>query len=273
MNEIVAMEGEAYYAIKDRVSHSYLKNIDRSPAHYRMMLEAPSESTEAQQLGTYLHALVLEPDTASKFIVVPDFGHQGKKENKLAKENWYASLPPNAQLASAKQKESAEAMKEAIMRHEAARKILDAVSDTEVTILFNRENVECKARLDAIAPSLRAVVDIKTTQDASPLEYFRSVYKWSYHTQGEFYLEAINIAQDAVEYAQFIHIAVESTFKQVAVYAFPPELLSYAERINTQRLERVYNCTLTNYWPSYPNTISELTVPAWAYQQMENGLV
>lgn len=269
MNQIVDTPNAEYYAIKDRVSHSYLKNIDRSCAHYKMMLDAPAPSSDAQNLGTYLHALVLEPESAERdFVVVPNFGDQRKKENKLAKEAFIASLPPDARLVSAEQAADAIAMRDAIFRHDAARRLLDAVSATEVTCLFNRGGVECKARIDAIAPSLRTVIDIKTTQDASPAEYFRSCYKYSYHTQGEFYLHALNACQD-VDFDTFVHIAVESTFKAVAVYMFPPELMQYATDINNKRLERVSNCQHNDSWPAYPNVITELPVPYWVYKQLE----
>ena len=52
---------EAQYREVDAINISSLKHMSRSPAHYRAALEHPREATQAQLLGSMLHATVAEP--------------------------------------------------------------------------------------------------------------------------------------------------------------------------------------------------------------------
>jgi len=64
------MNEEQYRAV-DAVNISSLKHISRSPAHYKAALDNPREATQAQVIGSMLHATVAEPQR-THYVVRPD---------------------------------------------------------------------------------------------------------------------------------------------------------------------------------------------------------
>ncbi len=254
---------EEYQKI-EATNHSALKAIDKSPWHYKCALGVPHEETAAMALGTYVHALVLEPEIAELFIVAPKID----KRTTAGKQAWatfLASLPPDARLISQEQHDTGKAMHAAIMRHNSARKLLELVTDTEVTQTFTRGGVKCKARIDAVAGSM--LLDIKTTQDASPAEFGKSAYNYSYHTQAEWYCDALDVER-------FVFIAVESLPPyDVVCYAVPAGMLEVARRINDLRLERLADCLAADVWPGIASAVQELELPGWAVNKLERGWI
>jgi len=67
------------YLSEPAVSASSMKAYLRSPLHYRHQIETPSAPTPAQQLGTLIHAVVLEPFMArSTYAVAPNIDRRTK---------------------------------------------------------------------------------------------------------------------------------------------------------------------------------------------------
>ena len=67
------------------------------------------------------------------------------------------------------------------------------------------------------------IVDVKTTEDASPEEFSRSLAKWRYHVQAPFYMDGIELATGRRPKG-FVFLVVEKKPPYaVAAYTLDPE--------------------------------------------------
>jgi hypothetical protein len=80
-----------------------------------------------------------------------------------------------------------------------------------------------KARLDCIVDSMRLILDIKTTDDASPHRWQWSAVDYGYHRQNAIYREALR--QDRDEWYRFIFAVVEKP--KPSTRGIPPTVALY----------------------------------------------
>jgi hypothetical protein len=80
---------------------------------------------------------------------------------------------------------------------------------------------ECKCRPDWHSADGKIIVDVKTTEDASPGKFLRSsVLGWRYHVQAAFYMQGLPTAE------VFLFVVVEKKPPfAVAVYSLPQKLI------------------------------------------------
>ena len=74
----------------DAINWSTLKHIQRSPAHFKYLLDNPPKQTAAQSFGVAVHEAILEPDKFQEnYIIAPDLD----KRTKAYKE-WAETVDP-----------------------------------------------------------------------------------------------------------------------------------------------------------------------------------
>ena len=135
----------------------------------------------------------------------------------------------------------------------------------EKTIIWDdlATGAPCKARPDFVTQRMGStfIVDLKTTEDASPRGFSRSAYKYRYHVQAAFYLDGYEQAHGVTPEA-FIFIAVEKNPPYlVACYIYGPEDLSLARETYRANLATYLECRNSNSWPGYPEIINPLELP------------
>jgi hypothetical protein len=179
------------------INNSSLGPALRSGRHYELSLTKERPSTVAMDFGRLVHTLVLTPDEFdANYAIRPQF------EEKLL---WPYTKPKasNEYKGLVEQWEKEHSRQVAIEPHEmdraqrcaaAAEQCLDAVRLS----LEERKEVcavaKCpetgrrlKARLDFLQPHM--IVDLKSTADASRLEYDLVLY--GYHRQAAFYQDVV----------------------------------------------------------------------------------
>jgi hypothetical protein len=84
-------------------------------------------------------------------------------------------------------------MGSAMLGHPAAALLLGISGEAETTHMWTdaTTGLQCKCRPDWISEDGGILVDLKTTEDASPREFQRSIAKWRYHVQAGWYMAAI----------------------------------------------------------------------------------
>jgi hypothetical protein len=126
----------------------------------------------------------------------------------------------------------------------------------EVPFEFELFGHRFKAKPDAIIDSMRLILDIKTTDDASPHRWQWSAVDYGYHRQNAIYREALR--NDTGEWYRFIFAVVEKPKPStrgipptVALYELDPDtvLMGYED---TQRLVRDYEDRTANGWWQQP---------------------
>src|SRR5260221_6816140 len=84
------ISNEVYHSDRSCVSVSGLKQVLRSPEHFRTYLDAERKEIPAKFFGTAIHARLLEPPAfAQQYVVAPSGDKRGKdyKEFETANKN------------------------------------------------------------------------------------------------------------------------------------------------------------------------------------------
>ncbi|QMP19197.1 exodeoxyribonuclease I [Pseudomonas phage Persinger] len=157
------------------------------------------------------------------------------------------------------------AMRDAVMAHPAAGKLLTGVPGVaELSVYWNdpMTGVLCRCRPDWWRED-DLLVDLKTTDDASLEGFARSIANWRYDVQAPFYLDGVRIATGRKPRG-FVFIAVEKKPPYaVGVYVLDAESLELGRAQYIADLKRYAECERTNTWPGYGDKIQTISVPAW----------
>jgi len=122
--------------------------------------------------------------------------------------------------------------------------------------------VLCKCRPDWLIPG--AIVDVKSTEDASAEAFMRSAYNWQYHLQAAFYMDGMAAAWDEQPEA-FMFLAHEKTAPWASAYYFADGEMIEAGRVEYRKALRLYaDCLSSDKWPGYAATLQPLGLPRWA---------
>lgn len=253
----IDLSAEDYHADRSAVSKSWLDQIDRSPAHLRAYLDGQREETPAMTFGRLVHCAVLEPDLLDdQFAVIPsDINRRTKvgKEEFTAweKEHAHHTIVTSAQLADAK------AIRDSVLRSKAASALLGKGAPEQSVVWIDSQTGErCKARADWLRDSV--IVDVKTTQDARPDAFMRSIANYRYDVQAAHYGRGF-------ERERFAFIAVEKTPPYgVAVYLADDTIRERGQEARIRNLETYGQCRESGEWPGYPDIVTGISLPAWA---------
>tara|TARA_Y100001973_G_scaffold106374_1_gene183886 strand:- start:2191 stop:3036 length:846 start_codon:yes stop_codon:yes gene_type:complete len=254
------------------ISKSDLDRIHKSIAHW----QAPSQPPTADMIeGSAAHCIVLETDKFHKdYVRSPKFNRR-TKEGKLEAEAFELRNKGRTPL-NEDQYYRLESIYNAVYSHPTASKLFEN-GRAEVSYFWEQDvyvegqfhKVTCKARTDFVTAENNVLVDLKTTRDASPESFAKSVAQYRYHVQAAWYREGWYRIHG--EYPAFVFVCVEKTPPyEVAIYTLDEgslaegwlqaksDLAKYAFWKATPELERV---------DGYPIEITELSLPRWAFKE------
>ena len=261
------------------LSHSRLKEIRKSPGHFLWSLENPYPSTDAMNLGSLVHAMVLEPHTVEdSFVEIPKIDRRTKE----GKEQ-YALFQQKAMdkvVVPDSDWKVATLMCESVRSHPIASKVIDdaiAYGQVEREYFWTDDNygdpIERKAKVDGLCRDSHCgldapIVDLKTTVDASPFSFKRAITKYSYGTQMSYYKEAVGSTGVGSSGALIIAVEKKPPYA-VGVYRLSEETLFRAGTIVKQWLSTYSECLRTGVWKTYWD-LQEVDIPDWFLT--ENGV-
>lgn len=267
------MPAHEYHAT-DAISVSGLKEILRSPRHYKhRYLDGNSKEGKSLSFGRAFHALVLEPERIEEEVaVLPDIN----RRTNAGKEEYaqFAAVNAGKAIVTAEEWGDAKAMAQAILNNSAARLVLTGKGYAEVSAFWEQGEdihaVPCRARFDWMRDD-GLLVDIKTTVDASPEGFGRQAYNFGYHMQAWWYCKAYEQATGKKPEG-FCFIAVEKEAPHcVGVYVASPEMLQLGQQDIETALGIYRQCRRSGDWPGYPEQIEPLHLPRWAENQLNQG--
>lgn len=194
-------------------------------------------------------------------------------------------------ILSAEQFEQLRNMRDAIMAHPAASKLLAAPGEAELSAYWMQPVKDpvtgevigeqlCRVRPDKWRKD-GILIDLKSTEDASEEEFARSIAKWGYHVQDDFYQHGVAEAlrqgggfEDFAAPRAFVFIAVEKTAcvvdgqaKGVAVYRLDDESRALGFQQWNEALLKYTQCQNSGEWPGYAANIRQIKLPAWQFQK------
>lgn len=251
------------------VSKSHLDQVARSPLHYWARYVDPKrvqpEPTAAMLLGTAVHTHILElNEWDQRYIAAPD---GIDRRTKAGKEAW-AAFEAKAAGRTVISRDDAElvmAMGRAVHGHPAAAMLLALPGAAETTWMWHDQptGLQCKCRPDWLTTDGSLIVDLKTTEDASPAGFKKSIGNFRYFVQASWYLDGIEQATGRRP-EQFIFLCVEKKAPHaVAVYAADAEMIESGAKQARMDLDKLAECKASNSWPGYSNQIETISLPAW----------
>ncbi|WP_250534935.1 PD-(D/E)XK nuclease-like domain-containing protein [Caballeronia sp. AZ10_KS36] len=250
------------YHAREALSASGISRLLRSPAHYRLWRTTPGTQTAAMALGTVVHALVLEPHRPPPVAITPSCERRSNADKAVWTE-FEANLQGRVPLRQ-EEFDRAQRVRDAVYAHAGARMLLENIA-TEVSIFWQDEafDIPCKARLDVLRADL-GIVDLKTTADAAPSAFARSVANFRYHAQAAHYRNAVQHAEHASPpFFAWIAVETEPPFG-CGCYEIDSDGLDEGRRL-VRAAAKVYAQALrARRWPGYPETIQLLRLPKWA---------
>ncbi len=254
----------AEYHARPEVSKSGLDLVHRSPLHYWNRYLNPYREaeppTEAMVLGSALHTRVLEPHLFDDEYAVAPHCDRRTKEGKMIWAD-FEQQAAGKTLLKADDALRIQYMADAVRQHRAASFLLTMPGKAEQSYFWTDDGTgeKCKCRPDWHSADGKIIVDVKTTEDASPAKFLRSsVLGWRYHVQAAFYMQGLPTAE------VFLFACVEKKPPfAVAVYSLPPALVERGLREAKADLGLIAACRAADDWPSYSEEIEELPLPKW----------
>lgn len=272
---LVEMTNDEYHA-GPGVSKSHLDKINQSPLHYWHAYLNPDRvraaPTPSMVLGTAIHTAVLEPDLLpAQFVRGEKFDRRttAGKAAAAAFELEHAGktvLEPDSYDAVL-------AVRDAVHRHPLAAGLLRGGQAEQSFFALDQETGELvKCRVDYFNPEAGMIVDLKSTGDASPAGFARSVANYRYHVQQPWYQDILkSLYGEAPPYWAFL--AVETTPPYaIGVYFLEADDVALGRREARRDLRHIARCRAANHWPDYGTEAQELELPGWARSRIVAAL-
>ena len=270
---LLGLTKDEYHA-REEYSNSKLSCFAKSPRRYHAQFIAktiPPPAGKALDMGTVGHAAILEPHIIGTTCVrIPKevLNADGHKRGKAWLE--YQEAMGDTILLSDADYADVLGMFEAVYSNEYAASFLRSPGFPEANIIWEAEGAACRSRVDRLLPDY--VVDIKTTRDASPRAFERSIAEYRYHQQAAFYLDAAK-HHDGKE-RKFIFIAVESTAPyRVGVHQIASGSVAAGRATYLDCIKQIQQRTRTGEWNDwFERRINMVSLPTWNEEPiLENG--
>lgn len=261
------------YAQVPAISITRLKELKRSPLHYRHALKSPRD-TGPMRLGTAAHCAVLEPERFARDFAVWSRRTSTGGMAPRSGQYWDAFRAENGgkNIVTEDEFSLAMAMRDAVRGHPAAMRYLES-GDPEVSMQWLLGDRRCKGRADwlTIVDGEPVIVGLKTSRDCRHFAFGSQAAKLGYHLQWCWYRDGYEVL--AGRAAKVVEIVVESAAPHaVAVYVIPDDILQQGRDEYLRLLEVLDECEATNTWAGPVPTEEHLTLPSWAYEAVDDDV-
>lgn len=266
------MTPEEYFAV-EAVNNSILKDMAKSPAHCYALHFAPNRpkrsQTASMATGSLVHCAVLEPHLmASRYVTKPE----GLDMRTKAGKEWAESVPAGVEVISNEQAADAERCRAAVLAVPELHELFSS-GEAEQSAFWtdDQTGMLCKLRADwvhTLADGRVVLVDLKTTTDASPEAFQKTVWNYGYHRQAAWYSMGWEKATGQ-KVAAFVFAAVTNAYPFIAAaHMLDSDYMSIGEEECGELLEALADCKATGVWPAFLG-MNLLQPPAWARREEE----
>lgn len=263
---LVIESNEAYHASTSAVSKSHLDVIaNASPRHYWHKYlnpdREPEEPTPAKVLGSAVHSIILEPDLFTKQYVA----NPGIERRSNAGKAEYAAFIAEHKgktILTDEQMQACLAVRDAVHQHPVAAGLLHGGQAEQSFYAIDPETGELiKCRTDYMAGDM--IVDVKTTDDASPTGFGKSAANYRYPMQTAWYHDVLDAAfGEHPPYWVFLAVEKEPPY---AIGIYYPDAADIARaRVAARRdFMRIVEHRRSGEWPDYADMARPLALPTW----------
>jgi hypothetical protein len=259
-----------YHADTSRISNSMLSVFKKSPklffSYYIKRDLAIPESTESMLLGSMVHCMILEPEEfAKRYAIRPQCDRRTTVGRKIFEE-FSATLNSSVEIVKSEDAAIAAACYRSLIAHEDFQEAMKATWETRIVekrIDFDVAGISMRCKPDYLSKEAAVIIDVKTTDDASPEEFAKSIVKYGYHRQAWLYREAAFQEHDI--YCRFIFAVVCTNAPyEVALYEPSIEMMEAGRREALTLLDEYKARLESGDWTSeWSKGIVPIELPKW----------
>jgi len=264
------------YLTWDCFHKSMVPYILRSSAHLQAYIDSEKNPSKFMKLGSLFDCILTEPDMFPiLFVEQPELYPNAKDGMKPWSNNANFCKDWNAEQAAQGKTifnrpdyEKALRMVNSLGEHDTASKWLEG-AEHQVSIVWQDEEtgIMCKGRIDALKPDI--TLDVKTTVNASPTEFKKTVNNFMYHVQDVMYSAGLK-ALTGID-RPFGFVVVESVEPHCsAAYTLGAQSIEVGHSI-FRRAINLYKTYLEKGAEGYSNEAQEIEIPQWAIYQEEEA--
>ncbi len=262
------------YHARPEAGKSELDLVHNSIAKYLAAKAGDRAETPAMRVGRAFHMAVLEPRLyALTYAVMPPCDKRTKAGKEAAAE--FEAANQGKTILSDEDDFMIGQMRLAIQAHPVADQLVCG-GQAEASIFWHdhASGVDCKCRPDYLLEDMGMVIDLKSTEDASPNGFARSCWTYTYHAQVAHYLAGIKA--HGLNIDQFLFVAVEKRSPyNVAVYTLDAEAVAAGEVYIRDALAKLADYRRRIAAGERPHTgyapvIITLSLPRWAITAQED---
>ena len=217
------------------------------------------------RFGTAFHMAVLEPQKFKEiYLLEPTLMPNGEPINKRKKADkefleQFRMDNMDKVIIDGDDMDCLTGMLNSLASHPVASKLFQG-GESEVSHVWDYRGRKCKGRADYFFDShpelRRCVVELKTAQDASPVEFNRTIYNKKYSFQSSWY-------QRGFEANNHIIVAVEKVFPYaIGVYSMV-NWKEHGDRLVELALDKLDYCEANNQWNGFTDGIEPIIPPDW----------
>lgn len=257
------LSNEAYHA-SEGVSSSRVKVLlEKTPLHaVTPYSRAPSR---AMEIGSAIHCAILEPERFASDYKVVDCDARTSALYKAACKHY-----PPALVLTDLEAENIRGMQSSALNKKSIREVLDWPSRRELSVYAKcpETGLLLKCRPD-IEPYKGVGADLKKTQDCSNLALERSIFNYGYHISAAFYTYVWELATGE-HLKEWRLLWVEENKPHASrVTRLPDDAIELGMKKVRMALRIWADCVASGDFFAYGDDVSEIGVPAWAYEQAE----
>lgn len=263
-----------YPGIPEAEYHDDTETLSASGAKILLGKRPPADS-EALRFGTLVHVAVLEPDRLAEYVAL-DAEKIGVKADGTPAQNPTMTAAWKRAVAEAEADghtviaqadlDRALAMREAVMAHHSARRVIEQATDRELSAYADHPTgARVRCRFDLAGP---IIGDLKTTRDADPRHFGRTAYDLGYHISAANYLDiATACGMEPVAFA-FINVEKDPTpggEHRVSVTELCLPAIALGRSLMAEACRRWLSLDKHIDLPGYGDGFTTVDLPNWAY--------
>ena len=254
-----------YHGRKTHLSSTNIRTFKKNRKQFNYSLTHDLvKQTKSMADGTAVHAFFLERDKFdTDFVIKPADMRLSTKLGKEWAQEHQSKIIIDSELGN-----NLYEMEKSFM-DSPAKLIYDIKGHTELSYFWDDlGTIKGKCRPDWLSYDGSIVVDIKTTTDASPRGFQKSISTWGYHLQLGWYLRGLRKLGLPAE--QFIFIAIEKTPPFcVGVYKADRDMINFAMKELDQLMPEIQTAMVSKEFPDYTPEIMQLGLPPWMTEKKQ----
>lgn len=216
-------------------------------------------------VGTAAHTVFLEGDDSSVRVVYAD-SWRTKDAKEQRDEAYAAGLTPLLERDWQNVAALADAIRAGTDRIHATPSLF-VDGKPEQTLVWEEDDVVCKARVDWLHDDHSAIDDLKTTgASAAPEAWPRTAFGIGADLQQAFYVRGARAVLGVEPAFRFVTVETEPPYA-LSAFTMAPDALAVAEAKIDYAIGVWRECLKTGVWPSYPERLCHVHAPAWAEGQ------